>query len=82
MICSKKLRPVDYHRVFTESKGNLNVKNSSHWLVVALLLTTTVSLPSTLKAVLDTPTGPISIPSPTPPPDGNPTGPPGVVMGQ
>ncbi|MGD0513300.1 MAG: hypothetical protein ABSA29_08375 [Terriglobales bacterium] len=58
------------------------MKNSSHWLVVALLLTTTVSLPSTLKAVLDTPTGPISIPSPTPPPDGNPTGPPGVVMGQ
>jgi hypothetical protein len=58
------------------------VTNSSRWLAVALLLTTTVSLPSTLKAIVDTPTGPITLPSPNLPPDGNPTGPPSVVRGQ
>lgn len=58
------------------------MNNSSRWLVVALLLTTTVSLPSTLKAIVDTPKGPITLPSPPLPPDGNPTGPPSVVRGQ
>jgi hypothetical protein len=58
------------------------VNNSSRWLVVALLLTTTVSLPSTLKAIVDIPTGPITLPSPPSSPDGNPTGPPSVVTGQ
>lgn len=57
------------------------MNNSLRWLAVALLLTTTVSLPATLKAIADVPTGPITLPGPLPP-DGNPTGPPKVVTGQ
>lgn len=52
------------------------MNNSLRWLAVAVLLTTTVSLPATLKAIADTPTGPITLPAPPLPPDGNPTGPP------
>ncbi|HXM60563.1 MAG TPA: hypothetical protein VN950_06875 [Terriglobales bacterium] len=58
------------------------MNNSSRWLVVALLLATTVSLPSTLKAIVDTPKGPITLPTPPLPPDGNPTGPPKVATGR
>ena len=82
VIYPKRLAAIDYHGVIPHWKGIHTVKISLRWLAVALLLTTTVSLPATLKAIADAPTGPITLPTPPVPPDGNPTGPPRVVTGQ
>jgi hypothetical protein len=81
------LSPIDYHAVIPHWKGIHTVKMSSRLFAVTLLLAT-ISVPATLMAMNDTPTGPapkgpIVLPTPPGPPiDGNPTGPPKVVAGQ
>jgi hypothetical protein len=87
VIYPKLLPPIHYHGVIPHWKGIHTVKMTTRWLAFALLLAT-ISVPATLMAIEDNPTGPapkgpIVLPSPPKAPiDGNPTGPPRVVAGQ
>jgi hypothetical protein len=87
VLYPKRLTAIDYHGVIPHWKGIYTVKISLRWLAVATLLAT-ISVPASMMAINDAPTGPapkgpITVPVPPGgPTDGNPTGPPKVVAGQ
>jgi hypothetical protein len=87
VLYPKRLAGIDYHEVIPHWKGIHTVKINLRWLAVATLLAT-ISVPASLMAINDAPTGPapkgpITVPTPPNCPiDGNPTGPPKVVAGQ